>query len=182
MSTATMEYVSLGRTELLVSRGRARLHGVRGSGARGQPLGLGRAGCGTGFPASRRAGHHLVGHRERLRRRYLGGDRRPRREEVRAARGGRHRYEGGAPDARRPRGFGTVTQGVLGQVDASLARLGTDYIDRYQVHRFDPATPVDETMEALHEAVAAGKIRYIGGSSMWAWQFSKMQHTASQHG
>ncbi len=81
-----------------------------------------------------------------------------------------------------PGGSGLSRKAVLGQVDASLARLGTDYIDLYQVHRFDPETPVDETMEALHEAVAAGKIRYIGGSSMWAWQFSKMQHTASQHG
>lgn len=57
-----------------------------------------------------------------------------------------------------------------------MRRLGTDYIDLYQIHRFDPATPVDETMEALHDIIKAGKVRYIGASSMWAWQFASMQH------
>ena len=68
------------------------------------------------------------------------------------------------------------------QVDASLARLGTDYVDLYQIHRFDPETPAEETMEALHDVVGAGKARYIGASSMWAWQFSKLQYTAQLHG
>ena len=68
------------------------------------------------------------------------------------------------------------------QVDASLTRLGTDYIDLYQIHRFDPKTPVEETMQALHDLVTAGKVRYIGASSMWAWQFSKLQYTAQLHG
>jgi aryl-alcohol dehydrogenase-like predicted oxidoreductase len=68
------------------------------------------------------------------------------------------------------------------QIDASLARLGTDYIDLYQIHRFDPDTPVEETMEALHDVVSAGKARYLGASSMWAWQFAKMQHAADLHG
>ena len=68
------------------------------------------------------------------------------------------------------------------QIDASLTRLGTDYVDLYQIHRFDPETPVEETMEALHDVVKAGKVRYIGASSMWAWQFSKMQHTAELNG
>ncbi|SHN17118.1 aldo/keto reductase [Rhizobacter sp. OV335] len=67
-------------------------------------------------------------------------------------------------------------------VDASLARLKTDYIDLYQIHRFDPNTPVEETMEALHDLVKAGKLRYLGASSMWAWQFAKMQETARRHG
>ena len=64
----------------------------------------------------------------------------------------------------------------------SLTRLGTDYVDLYQIHRFDPTTPAGETMQALHEVVAAGKARYLGASSMWAWQFSKMQYTAQLHG
>jgi aryl-alcohol dehydrogenase-like predicted oxidoreductase len=68
------------------------------------------------------------------------------------------------------------------QVDASLTRLGTDYVDLYQIHRFDPETPVEETMEALHDVVKAGKARYLGASSMWAWQFAKMQHAAEAHG
>ena len=66
------------------------------------------------------------------------------------------------------------------QIDASLARLGTDYVDLYQIHRFDPATPVAETMEALHDIVEAGKVRYLGASSMYAWQFAKLQHAAGQ--
>jgi aryl-alcohol dehydrogenase-like predicted oxidoreductase len=68
------------------------------------------------------------------------------------------------------------------QIDASLARLGTDYVDLYQIHRFDPETPVEETMEALHDVVKAGKVRYLGASSMWAWQFATMQHAADLHG
>ena len=68
------------------------------------------------------------------------------------------------------------------QIDASLTRLGTDYVDLYQIHRFDPDTPVEETMEALHDVVKAGKARYLGASSMWAWQFAKMQHAADLNG
>jgi aryl-alcohol dehydrogenase-like predicted oxidoreductase len=63
-------------------------------------------------------------------------------------------------------------------MDASLRRLGTDYIDVYYVHRFDPDTPVEETMSALDDLVRAGKVRYLGASSMWAWQFAKMRHAA----
>ena len=81
-----------------------------------------------------------------------------------------------------PGGQGLSRRAVMEQVDASLARLGTDYIDLYQIHRFDPNTPVEETMEALHDVVKAGKVRYLGASSMWAWQFAKMQHTAEKHG
>jgi aryl-alcohol dehydrogenase-like predicted oxidoreductase len=68
------------------------------------------------------------------------------------------------------------------QIDASLTRLGTDYVDLYQIHRFDAETPVEETMKALHDVVKAGKARYLGASSMWAWQFAKLQHAADLHG
>ncbi len=81
-----------------------------------------------------------------------------------------------------PGGQGLSRKAVMEQIDASLSRLGTDYIDLYQIHRFDPNTPVEETMEALHDVVKAGKVRYIGASSMWAWQFAKMQHAADLHG
>ncbi len=81
-----------------------------------------------------------------------------------------------------PGGKGLSRKAVLEQVDASLARLGTDYVDLYQIHRFDPETPVEETMEALHDVVRAGKARYIGASSMWAWQFATMQHAADLGG
>jgi aryl-alcohol dehydrogenase (NADP+) len=67
-------------------------------------------------------------------------------------------------------------------IDASLRRLGLDYVDLYQIHRFDSGTPVEETMEALHDVVKSGKARYIGASSMYAWQFVKMQYTADLHG
>jgi 1-deoxyxylulose-5-phosphate synthase len=78
--------------------------------------------------------------------------------------------------------FGLSRVAIMREIDASLARLGTDYVDLYQVHRFDPVTPIEETMEALHDVVKAGKARYIGASSMWAWQFARMQHAAELHG
>jgi 1-deoxyxylulose-5-phosphate synthase len=81
-----------------------------------------------------------------------------------------------------PGGSGLSRKAIMEQIDASLTRLGTDYVDLYQIHRFDPDTPVEETMEALHDVVKAGKARYIGASSMWAWQFAKMQHAADLHG
>jgi aryl-alcohol dehydrogenase (NADP+) len=81
-----------------------------------------------------------------------------------------------------PNGSGLSRKAILQEIDASLARLGTDYVDLYQIHRFDPETPVEETMEALHDVVKAGKARYIGASSMYAWQFAKMQHAAERHG
>jgi aryl-alcohol dehydrogenase-like predicted oxidoreductase len=81
-----------------------------------------------------------------------------------------------------PGGQGLSRKAILEQVDASLARLGTDYIDLYQIHRFDPDAPVEETMEALHDIVKAGKVRYLGASSMYAWQFAKLQHAADLHG
>lgn len=81
-----------------------------------------------------------------------------------------------------PGGQGLSRKAIMENIDASLRRLGTDYVDLYQIHRFDPNTPVEETMEALHDVVKAGKARYIGASAMWAWQFSKMQYTASANG
>ncbi|MGC4233422.1 MAG: aldo/keto reductase [Niabella sp.] len=79
-------------------------------------------------------------------------------------------------------GAGLSRKTILHQIDASLTRLGTDYVDLYQIHRFDPNVPVEETMEALHDVVKAGKVRYLGASSMWAWQFASMQHAAELHG
>jgi aryl-alcohol dehydrogenase-like predicted oxidoreductase len=81
-----------------------------------------------------------------------------------------------------PNGRGLSRKAILQEIDASLSRLGTDYVDLYQIHRFDPMTPVEETMEALHDVVKAGKARYLGASSMYAWQFAKMQHAAHSHG
>ncbi len=79
-------------------------------------------------------------------------------------------------------GGGLSRKHVLAAIDASLRRLGMDYVDLYQIHRWDPRTPIEETMEALHEIVRAGKARYIGASSMFAWQFAKAQHVAERHG
>ena len=81
-----------------------------------------------------------------------------------------------------PGGSGLSRKAILEQIDASLTRLGTDYIDLYQIHRFDDDTPVEETMEALHDIIKAGKVRYIGASSMYAWQFAKLQHAADLGG
>ncbi len=81
-----------------------------------------------------------------------------------------------------PGGSGLSRKAIMENIDASLTRLGTDYVDLYQIHRFDPETPVEETMEALHDVVRAGKARYIGASSMWAWQFAKLQHAADLGG
>ena len=71
---------------------------------------------------------------------------------------------------------------ILSAIDASLKRLGTDYVDLYQIHRWDYETPIEETMEALNDVVRAGKARYIGGSAMFAWQFAKALYTADLHG
>src|ERR1700690_2162923 len=81
-----------------------------------------------------------------------------------------------------PNGAGLSRKNILFEIDESLRRLGTDYVDLYQIHRFDHATPIEETMEALHDVVKAGKARYIGASSMYAWQFAKMIYTAQRNG
>jgi len=77
---------------------------------------------------------------------------------------------------------GLSRKAILTEVDASLRRLGTDYIDLYQIHRWDPRTPIEETVEALHDVVKAGKVRYVGASSMFAWQFSKALYSAELRG
>jgi 1-deoxyxylulose-5-phosphate synthase len=81
-----------------------------------------------------------------------------------------------------PNGAGLSRKAILSEMDKSLKRLGTDYVDLYQIHRWDYDTPIEETMEALHDVVRAGKARYIGASAMFAWQFQKALHVAEQHG
>ncbi len=79
-------------------------------------------------------------------------------------------------------GRGLSRKHILSGIDASLTRLGMDHVDLYQIHRWDPRTPIEETMEALHDVVRSGKARYIGASSMHAWQFAKAQHAAERNG
>ena len=81
-----------------------------------------------------------------------------------------------------PNGEGLSRKAILGEIDNSLRRLGTDYVDLYQIHRWDYDTPIEETMDALNDVVRAGKARYIGASAMWAWQFQKALHVADTHG
>jgi aryl-alcohol dehydrogenase-like predicted oxidoreductase len=81
-----------------------------------------------------------------------------------------------------PNGAGLSRKAILREIDDSLRRLGTDYVDLYQIHRWDPSVPIEETMEALHDVVKAGKARYIGASSMPAWRFSKAIYTSRLHG
>ena len=83
---------------------------------------------------------------------------------------------------RGPNGAGLSRKVIMTEIDASLRRLGTDYVDLYQIHRWDRHTPIEETMEALHDVVKSGKARYIGASSMYAWQFSKAQYVAIANG
>jgi len=84
--------------------------------------------------------------------------------------------------ASKPNEQGLSRKAILSSIDASLNRLGVDYVDLYQIHRWDYHTPIEETMEALHDVVKAGKARYIGASSMYAWQFAKAQHVAAANG
>lgn len=86
------------------------------------------------------------------------------------------------PMGDKPNQSGLSRKHICEQVDASLRRLGTDYIDLYQIHRFDDSTPIEETLETLDSLVRAGKVRYLGASSMYAWQFATMLHTADKHG
>jgi aryl-alcohol dehydrogenase-like predicted oxidoreductase len=81
-----------------------------------------------------------------------------------------------------PNGAGLSRKAIMHEIDASLTRLGTDFVDLYQIHRWDDETPIEETMEALHDVVQAGKARYLGASSMWAWQFAKAQQVALENG
>ncbi|MFF7586070.1 aldo/keto reductase [Kitasatospora purpeofusca] len=81
-----------------------------------------------------------------------------------------------------PNGVGLSRKAIMTEIDNSLRRLGTDYVDLYQIHRWDPVTPIEVTMEALHDVVKSGKALHIGASSMWAWQFAKAQYTAERNG
>jgi aryl-alcohol dehydrogenase-like predicted oxidoreductase len=81
-----------------------------------------------------------------------------------------------------PNGAGLSRKAIFSELDKSLRRLGTDFVDLYQIHRWDPTVPIEETLEALHDVVKAGKVRYIGASSMYAWQFSKALYTSRLHG
>ena len=83
---------------------------------------------------------------------------------------------------RGPNGAGLSRKAIMAEIDDSLRRLGTDYVDLYQIHRFDHDVPIEETLEALHDVVKAGKARYIGASSMFAWQFATMLHVAEANG
>src|SRR6202011_5897018 len=86
------------------------------------------------------------------------------------------------PMTKAPNGGGLSRKAIFSAIDASLRRLGTDYVDLYQIHRMDKATPIEETLEALHDVVKAGKARYLGASSMHAWELSKVLHLQRQHG
>ncbi|MGH8965035.1 MAG: aldo/keto reductase, partial [Actinomycetes bacterium] len=81
-----------------------------------------------------------------------------------------------------PNDRGLSRKHIMASIDASLRRLGTDHVDLYQIHRWNNETPIEETMEVLHDLVRAGKVRYLGASSMFAWQFAKAQHAAQRHG
>jgi aryl-alcohol dehydrogenase-like predicted oxidoreductase len=81
-----------------------------------------------------------------------------------------------------PNDRGLSRKHIMAAIDGSLRRLGTDYVDLFQIHRWDRHTPIEETLEALHDIVKAGKVRYIGASSMWSWQFARMLHVAERHG
>ena len=125
-------------------------------------------------PPRARARHQLLRHRQRLLRRHQRGDRRPR-----AGATSRRATRSCSPPrstarcAAGPNGGGLSRKAIFAEIDASLRRLGTDYVDLYQIHRWDYGTPIEETLEALHDVVKAGKARYIGASSMYAWQFGK---------
>src|SRR6202044_239006 len=99
-----------------------------------------------------------------------------RRDEVVIATKVRHPMHSG------PNGAGLSRKAIFAEIDNSLKRLGTDFVDLYQIHRFDRTVPIEETMEALHDVVKAGKARYIGASSMHAWQFVKAIFTSRLHG
>jgi|EP01034_Spumella_vulgaris_P040372 aryl-alcohol dehydrogenase-like predicted oxidoreductase len=86
------------------------------------------------------------------------------------------------PQGKGPNQRGLSRKALMAEIDNSLRRLGTDYVDLYQIHRWDYSTPIEETLEALHDIVKAGKARYIGASSMYAWQFAKALYTADRHG
>ena len=173
-----MNYTSLGKTGLKVSRiclG-CMSYGVPERGP--HPWSLdedksGRSSSGRSKPASISSTPPTSIPTARARRSSAG------RCEIRQARRDRARDQGARPDARPSRtAAGLSRKAILTEIDASLRRLGTDYVDLYQIHRWDYETPIEETLEALHDVVKAGKARYIGASSMYAWQFCKALYLA----
>src|ERR687898_318640 len=85
------------------------------------------------------------------------------------------------PITKHPNAGGLSRKHIMEAIDGSLRRLGTDFVDLYQIHRFDPETPIEETLEVLHDLVKTGKVRYLGASSMFAWQFARMIYTQRMH-
>jgi len=177
-----MEYVTLGRSGLRVSRVCLGCMSYGEPARGGHPWSLGEE---DAFPFFRRAielgvtffdtaNVYSAGSSEEITGRALASL--ARREEVVIATKVHGRMR---PDAN---GAGLSRKHILTEIDASLRRLGVDYVDLYQIHRFDPLTPVEETLGALDDVVRAGKARYIGASSMWAWQFAKMLHASDSHG
>ena len=177
-----MEYVNLGRTGLVVSRlclG-CMTYGVPEAGTHPWTLDeaasrpLIRAALEAGINFLDTANVYSAGTSEEIVGRALRDF--ARREEVVLATKVHGRMRGD------PNGRGLSRKAILAEIDASLRRLGTDYVDLYQIHRWDPHTPIEETLEALHDVVRAGKARYIGASSMYAWQFAKALYAAELRG
>ena len=179
---APMEYARLGKTGLKVSRiclG-CMSYGVPERGAHAWSLDEEQ-----GRPFIRRAlelGINFFDTANCLLRRHQRGDPRPGDPRLRQPRRGRDRDQGLHPMRPDPNGRGLSRKAIMTEIDASLRRLGTDYVDLYQIHRWDYDTPIEETLEALHDVVKAGKARYIGASSMFAWQFAKALYLADLHG
>ena len=176
-----MEYVKLGTHRPRRVADLPRLHELRRARPRHAPLVARRGGEPAAHPGGARRRHQLLRHRQRLLRRHQRGDRRAGRsrdfadrDEIVIATKVHGRMRQG------PNGGGLSRKAIMTEIDASLRRLGTDYVDLYQIHRWDPTTPIEETLEALHDVVKAGKARYIGASSMWAWQFAKALYVADR--
>jgi aryl-alcohol dehydrogenase-like predicted oxidoreductase len=177
-----MDYVTLGRTGLKVSRlclG-CMSYGEPGRGM--QPWSLDEEASRPFFRQALEAGINFFdtanvysgGSSEEITGRALNAM--ARRDEIVVA------TKGFFPWGRAPNAGFLSRKALMQAIDDSLTRLGMDYVDLYQIHRFDPSTPIEETMEALHDIVKAGKARYIGASSMATWQFATMQHAAERHG
>ena len=176
-----MEYVRLGNTGLKVSR--ICLGTMTYGTPEWRPWVLDEVESRPFFKRALEQRHQLLRHRRHVLARRQRRGHRPRAEGVRAARPGRDRHQGLLPDRRRPeRARACRASTSWTRSTRSLRRLGTDYVDLYQIHRFDSETPIEETLEALHDIVKAGKARYIGASSMYAWQFAKMLYVADRHG
>ena len=177
-----MEYTRLGRTGLTVSRIAlgCMSFGDPGRGNHGWSLPeedsvpLLRQALEAGITFFDTANVYSAGSSEEILGRFLTGH--ARRDEVVLATKVHGRMHDG------PGGGGLSRKAVLAQVEASLRRLQTDFVDLLQIHRWDPHTPVEETVEVLHDLVRDGKVRYVGASSMWAWQFAQALHTADLHG